>query len=249
MQADSRVVIGLTTEVLDAPWYEGRRRYQLFTDYSACLRELGAIPMLIPGDTLPADLPAILDKLDGVLTTGGDDADLRPLGGPAPTPECKPVPVEQQSMNLELTRLVLERDMPLLAVCFGMQMLGLAFDAGLDQHMDTHADHGKGIEHAVRLEAGSRMAEVIGSERFAVPSFHHQALTDTGQSIGAQGKNGLRAVGWADDGTLEAVEAPKASFALGVQWHPERAPDSAASRALFSRFVAAAATYRSLQLA
>ena len=66
MPADSRVLIGLTTEVLDAPWYEGRRRYQLFVDYSLCLREAGAIPVLIPGDTLPDDVPRILDGLDGV---------------------------------------------------------------------------------------------------------------------------------------------------------------------------------------
>jgi putative glutamine amidotransferase len=249
MQGDSRVVIGLTTEVLDAPWYEGRRRYQLFTDYSACLRAVGAIPLLIPGDTLPEDLPALLDRVDGVLTTGGDDADLRALGGPAPTPECKPVPAEQQELNLALTELVLQRDMPLLAVCFGMQMLGLHYQAGFDQHIAQHADHGGGIVHPVRLEADSRMAEVIGSTEFDVPSFHHQALTDAGSTEGARGPLGLRAVGWAPDGTLEAVEAPEASFALGVQWHPERAPDSAATRALFSRFVAAAANYRSLQTA
>jgi putative glutamine amidotransferase len=249
MQADSRVVIGLTTEVLDAPWYEGRRRYQLFTDYSACLREAGAVLVLIPGDTPPEDLPAILDQLDGVLTTGGDDADLRALGGPAPTPECKPVPPEQQTMNLELTRLVLQRDMPLLAVCFGMQILGLAFEAGFDQHIDVHADHGKGIEHSVRLESDSRLAEVVGRDPFLVPSFHHQALVDAGSKSQRLPGKGLRAVGWAEDGTLEAVEVPTANFALGVQWHPERAPDSPASRALFSRFVAAAATYRSLQTA
>ncbi|MCH2100641.1 MAG: gamma-glutamyl-gamma-aminobutyrate hydrolase family protein [Planctomycetes bacterium] len=249
MPADSRVLIGLTTEVLDTPWYEGRRRYQLFTDYSACLREAGAIPVLIPGDTPAADLPRILDGLDGVLTTGGDDADLRAFGGPAPTPECKPVPLEQQGMNLGLTCLVLERDMPLLAVCFGMQMMGLTQDAGFDQHIATHADHGKGIKHAVRLESDSKMAEIIGSTEFSVPSFHHQALTDTGKPEGALVPGGMRAVGWAPDGTLEAIEVPTATFALGVQWHPERAPDSDASRALFSRFVAAAVAYRSLQTA
>lgn len=249
MPADSRVLIGLTTEVLDSPWYEGRRRYQLFTDYSACLREVGAIPVLIPGDTPEADLPAILDGLDGVLTTGGDDADLRALGGPAPTPECKPVPLEQQSMNLALTRLVLERDMPLFAVCFGMQMMGLTHGAEFDQHMELHADHGKGIEHPVRLEADSKMAEVVGATEFSVPSFHHQALLDAGSTQNAPLPGGMRAVGWAPDGTLEAVEISTARFALGVQWHPERAPDSAASRALFSRFVAAAAAYQSLQTA
>lgn len=241
MQRDSHVVIGVTTEVLDAPWYEGRRRYQLFTDYSRCLREAGAMPLLIPGDTPPEDLPALLDRVDGVLTSGGDDADLRPLGGPAPTAECKPVPIEQQEMNLELARLVVERDMPLLAVCFGMQMLGLAHGARFEQHMKEHEDHTRGVEHAVQLTAGSRLAELIGSASIEVPSFHHQALLDCGQD--------LQPAGHAPDGTLEAVELADSTFAFGVQWHPERAPDSAATRALFSRFAEAARAYRSLQTA
>jgi len=236
MDADSPVVIGLTTELLDAPWYEGRRRYQLFTDYSDCLRRAGAVPMLIPGDTPVADIPTILDRVDGVLTTGGDDADLRAFGGPAPTAECKPVPSVQQELNLALSSTVLDRDMPLLAVCFGMQMLGLSFQAELEQHMPLHQDHVKGVQHSVQVSSGSKLHEVVAADQFPVPSFHHQALLSAGR--------GLSVSAQAADGTIEAIEARDASFCLGVQWHPERAPDSAASRALFSRFVAAAAAYR-----
>ncbi len=237
MQAASGVVIGLTTEVLAPPWYEGRERYQLFSDYSACLRRADAQLLLIPGDTPVADLPTLLDRLDGVLATGGDDADLRPLGGPPPTADCKPVPASQQVMNLALSRLLLEREMPLLAVCFGMQMLGLSHGSGFEQHLDTHAAHAGGVEHEVRLASGCRLAQWLGSESLRVPSFHHQALTDAGGGP-------LTGTGWAADGTLEALEHPQHPFAVGVQWHPERAPDSPASIALFSRFVAAAKAYR-----
>lgn len=239
MQAEPRTVIALTTEVLDAPWYEGRRRYQLFTDYNRCLRAAGAVPLLIPGDTPPADLPALLERADGVLTTGGDDADLRPLGGPAPTPECKPVPAIQQEMNLALTRHVLDRDMPLLAVCFGMQMLGLAHGADFVQHLPEDPPHTGGARHAVRLDAGSALAGLVGGTEIDVPSFHHQAL--------GSGADGIVVSGRAPDGVIEAIEVPGHRFAVGVQWHPERAPESAPTRALFSRFVAAAAAYRSLQ--
>lgn len=233
----SRIVIGLTTEVLAPPWYQGRERYQLFTDYSHCLRAAGAVPLLIPGDTPAHDLDLLLDRIDGVVATGGDDMDLRRLGGPAPTPECKPVPEAQQQMNLELLQRVLDRDMPLLAVCFGMQILGLLHGSGFVQHLDQHQDHTKGIEHEVQLQPQCRLAQIIGGDRLMVPSFHHQALIDVPPER-------LQTTGTAEDGTIEAVEVATRSFAVGVQWHPERDPDSKASRALFSRFVAAADAYR-----
>ncbi len=233
----SPVVIGLTTEVLAPPWYDGRQRYQLFTDYSRCLRAAGAVPLLLPGDTPAADLNLLLDRVDGVLATGGDDMDLRHMGGPAPTAECKPVPAVQQTMNLELLQRVMDRDMPLLAVCFGMQILGLLHGSGFVQHLDQHQDHTKGIQHQVQLQPDCQLAKIIGADHLQVPSFHHQALAD----IPAKR---LQTTGTAEDGTIEAVEVPGRSFAIGVQWHPERAPESAESRALFSRFVEASEAYR-----
>lgn len=237
MAAASRVVIGLTTEVLAPPWYDGRERYQLFTDYSQCLRQAGAVPLLIPGDTPAADLDLLLDRVDGIVATGGDDMDLRRMGGPAPTPECKPVPESQQTMNLELLQRVVDRDMPLLAVCFGMQILGLLHGSGFVQHLDEHEEHTKGVQHSVQLQPDCQLAQIIGAPQLEVPSFHHQALVDVPA-------NRLQTTGTAEDGTIEAVEVAGRSFAIGVQWHPERAPDSVESRALFSRFVAAAEAYR-----
>ncbi|MBC8406743.1 MAG: gamma-glutamyl-gamma-aminobutyrate hydrolase family protein [Planctomycetes bacterium] len=233
----SRVVIGLTTEVIAPPWYQGRRRYQLFTDYSECLRRAGAVPVLIPGDATAEDLDLLLDRVDGIVATGGDDMDLRFQGGPAPTPECKPVPAEQQQMNLDLLERVLQLDMPLLAVCFGMQALGLLRGSGFVQHLSSHHQHTKGVEHQVQLLEQSHLAQITNSRCLTVPSFHHQALKDVPGDR-------LQVTGLADDGTIEAVEVHGQTFAIGVQWHPERAPDSNASKAIFSRFVAAAAAYR-----
>ena len=107
----------VTVELLDAPWYEGRRRFQLFTDYMPCLRAAGLMPILMPTDApldgTRAEAAALLDRVDGLLMTGGDDADLRPLGGPAPVRECKPVPPEQQALNLALVEVACERRLPL----------------------------------------------------------------------------------------------------------------------------------------
>ena len=121
---DGRPLIGLTVEVLEPPLYEGRRRYQLFTDYlEGCLREAGGVGILIPGDTPPDDLGPILEALDGILLTGGDDLDLRSLGGPAPLETSKPVPPLQQAFNLALVEEAGRRKMPTLGVCLGMQVM------------------------------------------------------------------------------------------------------------------------------
>ena len=229
-------VAGVTVELLDQPWYEGRRRFQLFTDYLPCLRAAGLQALLLPTDGPPEEAAALLDRVDCLLLTGGDDADLRELGGPPPEHTCKPVPVAQQALNLALVNEACARDMPLLGVCFGMQMLGLAHQAPFIQHLDGADDHVQGVEHAVHPLAGSLLAELCGDAPFAVPSYHHQALAGPGPH--------LRSSATAADGVVEAVERADLSFALGVQWHPERAPDSAASRALFSGFAAAARSYR-----
>lgn len=238
------LLIGVTVELLEQPWYEGQRRFQLFADYLPCLRAAGLTPVLLPTDSPPdcveAEVAAVLQRLDGLLMTGGDDADLRALGGPAPTPECKPVPPEQQAYNLALVEQAGALDLPLFGVCFGMQMLGLAHGAPLTQHMDLAVEHTQGVQHSVQPVPGSRLAALTGEVAFAVPSYHHQALAGTGATLAASA--------WAVDGTLEAIEHTELRFALGVQWHPERAPESAATQALFSGFGAAARDYRRSRL-
>lgn len=233
---DSPPLIGVTVELLDAPWYEGRRRFQLFTDYLPCLRAAGAVPILLPSDGPAAEVERWLEHLDGVLLSGGDDPDLRTLGGPAPEPSCKPVPPAQQEIALALVRAACARRLPLLGVCLGMQMLGLAHGAPFCQHLPAAAAHMQGARHAVRPVPDSRLAHLLGPAPFEVASHHHQALTGAG--------DGLVVAGTAPDGVIEAVERPDLPFALGVQWHPERTPGAAPTRALFSGFTAAAESYR-----
>lgn len=229
--------VALSVELLEPPLYEGRRRYQLFPEYVACLRAAGADALLIPADAPPAEALRLLARCDALLLTGGDDPDLRGLGGPAPLSACKPVPRAQQEQVLALAREALRRDQPLLGICLGHQMLGLAHGAPFVQDLAAEQApmHRGGTIHRVRVDGRSRLAGLIGATELEAPSFHHQALGGPG--------DGPVAVAWAPDGVLEAVEVPERRFALGVQWHPERAPGSAPSRALFAGFCAAARDY------
>lgn len=228
--------IALTVELLEPPLYSGRRRYQLFPEYAECLRASGADAVLLPADAPADEAVRLLARCDGLLLTGGDDPDLRALGGPAPLSVCKPVPRVQQEQVLALAREALRRDLPLLGVCLGHQMLGLAHGAPFVQDLPNASAHGGGARHRVRLQPGSRLAQLSGSASLEVASYHHQALAGPGQ--------GAAAVGWSEDGVLEAVEIPGARFALGVQWHPERDPAAVASQGLFAGFCAAARDYR-----
>lgn len=228
-------MVGLSMELLEPPHYPGRRRFQVFTDYMDCLRAAGAVPILLPPD---ADLPEALrwlEVVDGLLLTGGDDIDLRPLGGPPPHDRSKLIPNGKQALDLALAREACDRELPLFAVCLGMQELGLAYEAPYIQHLELEPSHEKGRTHRIAAEPGTLLERIVGRDEFEIPCFHHQALGRPGR---------LRAAAWSGDGVLEAVEHEGVPFALGVQWHPERSPDSPASRALFSSFVRASAAYR-----
>ncbi|RMH02616.1 MAG: gamma-glutamyl-gamma-aminobutyrate hydrolase family protein [Planctomycetota bacterium] len=229
-------LIGVTVELLDAPFYEGRRRFQLFTDYLRCLRAAGLSAVLLPADAPAAEVACWLPILDGLLLTGGDDPDLRPFGGPPPDEHCKPVPREQQELGLALVRAARASGLPMLGVCLGMQFMGLAAGAPYCQHLEQAEDHLKGVRHLVTARPGSRLAAIIGRAPIEVASYHHQALAGAG--------DGLAVAATAPDGVVEAVEDSDHPFAIGVQWHPERLPESPATRVLFSRFAAAAESYR-----
>ncbi len=235
--ASRRPRIALTTEVLAPPLYEGKRRFQLFTDYADAIRVAGGVPILIPGDAEPSEVNDLLDCVDGLLLTGGDDADLRLLGGPDPVDECKLMPAEQQNCVFALLAEAEKRQMPIFGICLGMQIMGLAHGAPYVQHMPTHEGHTKGVLHEVVPSANSLLADICGAAPFEIMSYHHQALASEGD--GALVSSAVAKI----DSTLEAVELSQHPFGLGVQWHPEKTPDSHATRALFRRFVAAAASF------
>lgn len=187
----------------------------------------GGRPLLVP----PSDdgVEETLGALDGLVLSGGSDLDPG-LYGAEPHPLTTGIREDRDRGELALLHEALERDMPVLAICRGSQLLNVALGGALVQHVPDHVGHdghketpGVFSQHGIELEQGSRLASILG-ERADVLSHHHQGF----DRLGA----GLRPAAHADDGTVEALEATDRHFAVGVLWHPEAGEDLALFRAL-----------------
>lgn len=232
----ARPVVGITTYVTPAKWsYWEREAVLVPAEYVRAIERAGGRALLVPPSADEVD--ETLDVLDGILFSGGSDLDPDFYGQEA-HPETFGVVEERDRAELALLEAALARDLPVLAVCRGSQVLNVVRGGGLVQHLpdvvgDEKHKHTPGTfaDHDVRLETGSRVGTLLG-ERAPVKSHHHQGFGELGK--------GLTAVAWADDGTLEAIEDPSRRFAVGVLWHPEAGEDAR----LFQEFVRQAEEYR-----
>lgn len=194
--------------------------------YATAVQKAGAIALVLPPDGRANDEPdALLDRLDGLYLAGGSDVDPETYGA-RPHPKTQGSWPERDAFELSLTRRALERDMPVLGSCRGMELLNVACGGTLEQNLpdrigsDRHR-HTPGAygDHEVRLEPGSLAARAAGAERLAVKSHHHQGIDRVGE--------GLIATGWSEpDDVIEAIEVPGRRFVLGVLWHPEEDAES-----------------------
>jgi len=198
------------------------------------VRGAGGLPLLLP----PGDEAAeeILGHLDGVVFTGGGDIHPRRFGGDH-HPHHYSICDERDECELRLIRAALEAELPTFTICRGTQVLNVALGGDLHGHLpDVVGDdvahresRDRHILHRVVVAPGSRLAEVLGTRDLEVASWHHQAVHRLGE--------GLRAVAWADDATVEALELEGAPWLLAVQWHPELQLDQGPQRRLFAAFV------------
>jgi putative glutamine amidotransferase len=209
--------------------------------YSDAIHAAGGVPMMLPPAIVDRDLElaaqAALDGVHGLVLTGGADVDPARYEA-AREDHTGPPRSDRDAWEIALVVVALQRDMPVLGVCRGMQVLAVALGGTLVQHLpdvvgnDSHSPtvgvHGR---HEVRLADGSRISEWLGS-RTEVATYHHQAVDRL--------PDALEANGWSEDGTVEAFEVCDHYWAIGVQWHPEVHD----GLALFSAFVAACASWR-----
>jgi putative glutamine amidotransferase len=230
-----RPVIGITLGDGDRPGYHSMR-----ADYARSVARSGAAPVVLP--PLPADhAAALLERVDGLLLSGGVDVDPALYGQPR-HPKLGRVDRERDDFELALAREALRRDLPILAICRGQQLLNVATGGTLYQDLPSQLEGALGHEaagrrtrlsHPVEVTPGSKLAEILGPGPLSVNSFHHQAVERLGDGLVVSGRSPA-------DGVIEAVEMNGRSFVVAVQWHPESFWNEAVSfQALFDAHVAA----------
>lgn len=226
-----RPLIGITTYVEPASWGAWTLESALVPyDYVRAVERAGGRAVLVP----PSEdgVEEILDALDGLIFSGGNDMEPDHYGAEA-HPTTRGTNPARDRGELALLTAALARDLPVLAVCRGFEVLNVACGGDLVQHLPDvvgHEEHraivGEFSEHEVRVDPSSRIGDVAG----VVKSHHHQGVGRIG--------DGLREVAWADDGTVEGLEDPDKRFLVGVLWHPEAGEDLR----LFEQLVEAART-------
>jgi putative glutamine amidotransferase len=232
----SRPLIGITAR--HAPTAQGLTAVQILRAYVTAIVEAGGAPVLIPPD-LPEDgWRSLFDRLDGILFSGGADIGLEHFDGePHPTVD---VEAARDAIELPLLRAAVDGDKPFLGICRGLQVMNVALGGTLYTHiLDQHPnalqhDQSEGkprtfLAHSVRVEEGTRLAEILGAPLVQVNSLHHQGIKDLAP--------GLKATAFAPDGLIEGIELPDHRFAIAVQWHPEWMTEHEEMRKLFRMFV------------
>ena len=213
----SRPVIGVTIA------FDNRREgfFSLRRDYLRSVEAAGGLPLVLaPGS--PSDAPALVDRVQGVLFTGGSDVDPS-LYGEAPHPRLGDVFRDRDEFELAVCREALDRDLPILGICRGHQVLNVATGGTLIQDIPSDVTGGEVHDsererwersHDVRILPGTRLRELLGEDRVAVNSFHHQAVKELGRGLRVSAVSG-------EGDVIEGIEGEASRFVLGVQWHPE----------------------------
>jgi putative glutamine amidotransferase len=243
MAAD-RPLVALTTSTEPEAGDHRQSAVFLYTSYIAALENAGVTPLLLTPPHSAASIAALLDVASGLVLSGGEDIDPAHYGE-RPRVELEDVHPERDAMELYAVQRALDLGIPVLGVCRGHQLLNVAFGGTLHQDIPTdrpgslgHTQSG-GWErraHDVFVEPDSLLYRIIGERTLRINSFHHQAIRDVAP--------GLRVVGRAEDGLVEAIESESHPWVLGIQWHPERleaaASDREPDRRVFAAFAAAA---------
>ena len=230
-----RPVIGITMDYGDKP-----RQYMLPYDYTTSIERAGGLPWPLPFKTDLSLIPEIVDRLDGIVFSGGDDLDPS-LYGEGWHPKAEPIDPDRQRFELALIAEVERRRMPALGICLGCQLMNVHRGGSLNQFLpdlprEGALEHRKlgddGRRHVVELEPGTKLAEAIGSRQITVNTRHKQSIARTGRN--------LRVIAKAPDGVIEGIEDPNHPFFLAVQWHPENLSDRPEHLAPFKLLVTSA---------
>lgn len=236
--ASGRPIIGITSYAQPARWGAWDLPAALVPLYYVeSVEQAGGRALLVPPSEEGID--ETLEVLDGIIFSGGIDIDPAQYGAER-HPATDPAQVRRDASELRLLEAALDRNIPTLAICRGFQLMNVLRGGDLIQHLPEHVGHeghretlGIFSQHPVEIAEGTRLEEILGPRHGAVNSSHHQGVGRVGE--------GLVESAFAEDGSLEAIEDPSKTFALGVLWHPEMEADD---KRLFEALVAEARLYR-----
>ena len=220
----TRPVIGICAALERAQWSVWDQEAILLPrNYVDAVQDAGALALILPPDRRLIEEPEeILERIDGLMLAGGADIDPSCYGREA-EPETIDTVLERDRFEIALVREAIERDMPVLGICRGMQLINVALGGTLMQHLPDqygHHEHRRvlgsfdGADHDVDVEPETLAMEVVGEGRHATKSHHHQGIDCLGAGLVVSGTSAL-------DELTEAIELPSKQFVLGVQWHPE----------------------------
>lgn len=219
----NRPLIGITMDTRD-----GMEAYHLYFDYPKAIEKAGGLPLAIPYHTNHALIPQLVDRLDGVLFTGGNDLDPA-LYGQSWHDNAVKIDPARQNFELALMREVEKRRRPALAICLGCQLMNVYRGGSLTQFipdLEGKGEHRKlpgetiSRRHGIRIEPGTTLAKAIGKCEISTNTYHKQAVKEVGR--------GLRVTAVSEDGIIEGLEDPSMPLFVAVQWHPERLAQSEA---------------------
>lgn len=224
-------LIGLVAEHTDIDMHGATQGYYVATTfYVEAVRAAGGVPVVVP-HLSAAEIPSVLDRLDGVVLCGGIDIAPARYGAVAARETNVPQP-ERDAFEMALIDRLLENNVPTLGVCRGVQSLNVALGGTLHQHLTAHPTDmvWTATPHMVDVTPGSKLASITGGTQLAVNSLHHQSVDRIGRGVVVTGRASA-------DGGVEAIEIEGAPNVLAVQWHPEVLSPQAEHLALFQNLV------------
>lgn len=217
-------IIGITAGLISEEQDYGIvTRHRVSADYSEAVLAAGGLPIILPPQDGTVD--TILELVDGLIFSGGADIDPARYGESEVHPATYDISDERDRFEIDLMNGAVARDLPVLCICRGIQVLNVALGGSLVQHIDdqverplVHRQHEAGVlgnesSHDVQFVEGSLSAQVFESGSVPVNSLHHQSVAEPAESV--------RVEGVSSDGVIEAISVPGCRFVLGVQWHPE----------------------------